>query len=571
MRAEQNLPDVFSPDELSDEARRGLKDFEFFRAHYLGHVSTPWQIEAAETIVELLETPDKEYVVLNTPPGVGKSTLFTHDIPVWAICRNRAVRIIIGSRTQRQAERYSLRIRRTLERVMPFRPPVELVGKGLACDADGVLARDYGRFRPSIKELWRTEEFVVAQPDDTLLEDKEPTVAAYGMDAGFLGNRGDLVLWDDLVDRKTLRTVDAIETQRKWWDEEAETRLEPGGLCAVIGQRMAANDLYRYCLDMEAGDPDDDEASSGKKYRHIIYRAHDETRCEQVHKPSVAAPWPDGCLLDPRRLPWRELAAKQKNREETYRVQYQQEDVDPASVLVPEVYIAGGTDPETGATLPGCWDPTRSLCEIPQGLAGGLISYATADPSPTKFWAVEWWAYHPPSKQRFLLDLHRAVMEAPTFLDWNNNAGVFSGVMDEWQIRSKNLEAPITHWIVESNAAQRFMLQYEHVQRWMRLHQVQIIPHQTHVNKTNDEYGVTMLKNVYRHGLVRLPGKENSRNVVLKLVDEVTHYSAGAPKGGYDDCMMAQWFGEYHLPNLLPRAAGPKTWEKRPSWLRRAA
>lgn len=573
-REEQNLPDVLAEHELCDEAKRGLEDFEFFRAYYLGHVSMPWQIEAAVTLVELLASPDKEYVVLNVPPGAGKSTLFTHDIVLWAIVRNRAVRIIVGSRTQRQAERYSLRVRRSLERTRPFLPPEELVSKGLALNAQSTLARDYGRFKPSVADLWRVEEFVVAQTNDALLEDKEPTVAAYGMDSGFLGNRGDMVLWDDLVDRKVLKTIDSIENQRSWWDEEAETRLEPGGLLGVVGQRMGAEDLYRYCLDMHAA-PDEDTLDDlsdeerqalPRKYRHIVYRAHDETKCEMVHRPSVAKPWPEGCLLDPRRLPWRELAAKSKNREEVYRVQYQQEDVDPALVTVPRVYIDGGTDPESGAMLPGCWDPQRSLNEIPQGLVPPLFRIATADPSPTRFWAIEEWLWHPASNQRFLIDLCRQVMDAPDFLDWNENAKTFSGVMEEWQVRSIADGLPISHWIVESNAAQRFMLQYDHVHRWMRQHQVQIVPHQTHVNKINDTYGVTMLKNVYKHGLCRLPGKENSRNIVMKLVDEASRH----PNGSYDDCFMAQWFFEYQLPRLgLEDDDVTDEPQWRPSWLKK--
>ena len=57
--------------------------------------------------------------------------------------------------------------------------------------------------------------------------------------SGFLGGRFDLVIWDDLVDRKNTKTVEAKENLRTWWDSEAETRLEPRGLLLVQGQRIS--------------------------------------------------------------------------------------------------------------------------------------------------------------------------------------------------------------------------------------------------------------------------------------------------------------------------------------------
>src|ERR1700691_3538203 len=41
---------------LTDEAKRALEDFDYFRQRYFGHVPTPWQREAAETLVGLLES-----------------------------------------------------------------------------------------------------------------------------------------------------------------------------------------------------------------------------------------------------------------------------------------------------------------------------------------------------------------------------------------------------------------------------------------------------------------------------------------------------------------------------------
>ena len=108
---------------LSDEARKALDDFAYFRFRYFGRKSTPWQERAAYELLRILEdgSQDRKFVVMNEPPGSGKSTLFTHDIPTWLIVRDRTIRIQIGSRTERQARMYVGRIKRSLERESPLR------------------------------------------------------------------------------------------------------------------------------------------------------------------------------------------------------------------------------------------------------------------------------------------------------------------------------------------------------------------------------------------------------------------------------------------------------------------
>ena len=177
--------------------------------------------------------------------------------------------------------------------------------------------------------------------------------------------------------------------------------------------------------------------------------------------------------------------------------------------------------------------------------------------------------YHPDTEQRFLMDLVRQKMDAPDFLDWDYNEGAFIGVMEQWQERSKRLGLPITHWVVEANAAQRFILQYDHAKRWQRKHGVQVIPHQTHLNKSDPQFGVQTIAPHWKHGRVRLPGKQGNpgRMVAMKLVDEVTVW----PEGSYDDCVMAQWFFEVSLPLIyVPFAAAPRmhaSWSNAPRGL----
>lgn len=202
----RDMPPVIPNGKLSERAQRGLEDFDYFRKVYLGRVPSPWQVDAAYKIVEMLQHPEKQFCVLNVPPGAGKSTLF-HDVAVWQIVKNRHIRVMIGSVSQTLAKMYSRRIRETLERTIPLKPDPEMVARGLAIDAEACLAIDYGRFKPSaLGALWRAEEFVVEQYAGEGLDNKEPTVSAYGIESEFIGHRADLCLFDDVASQKTLKS-----------------------------------------------------------------------------------------------------------------------------------------------------------------------------------------------------------------------------------------------------------------------------------------------------------------------------------------------------------------------------
>ena len=570
LAAERQVRGPVPYEELRDEAKLALEDFVFFQRRYLGRIATPWQAEAAYQVREWVDSPYKEFGVDNAPPGSGKSTTFCHDIPIWLTCRDRAIRGLIGSKAESQARRYVARIRRTLERTIPYRPPDELVAKGLAVDAEATLADDFGSFKPETRDSWSAEGFVVAQHGDVLIAEKEPTWSAFGMDSSFLGMRYDFVVWDDVVDKQTIRTAEAREKQQEWWDDIAEQRLDPGGLFLLQGQRMGAEDLYRYCLDKRVIPDDAEEVTdeSPRKYHHIVFKAHYEDRCENKH--GLDAPYyPEGCLLDPRRLPWRELRAAMANPRGNFAVIYQQEDTDPATVLVNPVWVSGGRDPKEGTDHVGCWDNDRDLCELPPGLAGDLISYVTVDPSPTKWWSIQWWVTRctdGEAQERYLMDLERRYnMPADHLIDWNNATQSFGGLMEDWQARSNALHLPIRKWIVERNGAQRFLLQFEHVRRWQAKWKVDIVPHDTAANKADPDYGVKSVAGIWKYGLVRLPGKQKTkaRFTSLKLVEEVTHW----PEWSTDDCVMAHWFGEWHLPKMVPRSK-PLPRLPRPSWLK---
>ncbi len=567
-----DFPDPIPLGDLSAEAERALEDIEFFAQRYYGIQLLPWQVMAAQRIVDLLATPYEEFAVINAPPGSGKTAFFGRVLPAWLTVRDRAMRGLVGSATQLVAKKIVDLLRRDFTKAHVEQLTERDIRQGLV-QADSVLARDFGRLRPDVDgHEWTRASFEVAQLGDRALMQKEPTWQAFGKDTTFIGMRVDFALWDDVWDPRAVRSSDAKEDFFTWFDDVAEARIEPGGLFLLQGQRLAPDDVYRYALD-KTDDLDEDDLSDfevieggaedrrAKKYHHIVFKAYDPTK--DTGDPALlradAPPWPEGPLLSPFRIKWRKLRQIRANTPDTFALVYQQEDHELAETLVNPLWIKGGVGTD-GEVFPGCRDDKRALWELPEGLAEPVLSVASTDPSHTKYWANHWYLWQPAMSEgdadlRHVMALEWKKMQAPDFLEFNATTGTWSGLMEDWWQISNELGRPIRYWIVEQNGAQRYLLQYDHVRRWMSKRQVRIIGHTTGTKKKDPDLGVQTLSTVYRRGQIRLPMADAMSNGIdkdlrmLELIKQVTQY----PAGTYDDIPMSQWFFEANKDLIRPR------------------
>jgi len=573
-----HLPPVIPTGRLSERAQRGLDDFDYFRRVYLGRVPSPWQVDAAYKIVEYLQSEEKEFLVLNVPPGAGKSTLF-HDVAVWMIVRNRAIRVMIGSVSQTLAKMYSRRIRDTLERTVPLHPDPDMVRRGLALNAESCLSLDYGRFKPNtVNALWRAEEFIVEQQNIGGLDNKEPTVSAYGIDSEFIGHRADLVLFDDVASPENSKESISRDKLLERWDSMAEARVDPGGVLAVIGQRLGPQDLYAHCLSKITYDDFEDtydgsdvtnkeepaaEPTKKHKYHHLIYKAYyEELDTGPASRKQSAPPWPNGPMLDPFRLSWKDLSYVRYNNPAKFKIVYQQENMAEGAYLIERTWATGGIGND-GTMYPGCIDADRRPGYIPPGLRPPIISIASVDPSPTQFWAIQWWLFQPETNLRYLVDVERIRLTAEELLGFDTGSRTYSGIMEDWQNRSFDMGYPISHWVVEVNAAQRFLLAHDFVRKWQALHTVNVVPHTTSRNKLDENLGVeALLPPLWRTGQVRLPSMRDNWKT-MAFIDEMSTWTRNKKNG--TDLVMAHWFAELHMPHLRAAVAPPKQW--RPTWI----
>jgi hypothetical protein len=207
----------------------------------------------------------------------------------------------------------------------------------------------------------------------------------------------------------------------------------------------------------------------------------------------------------------------------------------------------------------------RNLGEVPPHLLNGNgWSFITVDPSPTEFWAVIWWIYDPDTDRRYIIDLWRRRMNPEDFISLDLNTFEWSGLIPEVTAVSNDLGAPITHIIVEVNAAQRWLLSQPHVQRWMEQTGQVFVPHTTSINKRDPKYGFESIGDLFRQGMIRMPySNPQARLQMGYLVTEAITY----PDGDTDDVLMSTWFQKLAVENhYTPRQQGMYRMS-RPMWL----
>lgn len=514
-------------DELSAEAKKRLENFGEFRRYYFNRESPPWGVEAAHQMLELYYSEVEEYVVINLPPGAGKTTLFTHDFVVWVVCRERSMgrepRIQLGARAGGMAVRYVGRVRHSLT-------------------FNARLIHDFGRFKAEdVNSPWSREELLVEPLEWDRLVEKEPTVSASSQEMGFQGGRFSIAIWDDLVDKYNSRTIDARQALIDIFETEAESRLEPGGLFMLQGSRYGPADLYSNRLALVDIEEADDDGEPKKLYRHITYQAHYDELCNGREH---TGPYPGGCLLDPTRLPWRKLRRAQATNESRYRLIYQQEDVDPAGFLADPKWFIGGRDGK-GWEAPGCLEHELLFGQNPREGQRPLISAITADPGPSRYWGIMHFLHYEDGKTYIYRGVRRP-MTAPELL-YQEQGGQFTGILEDWWQASKDRGLQPTYVIVEVNAAQKFLLQYPFVRTWSQSRGVVIVPHTTTINKTDPELGIQTLGPIYREGRLRFPyaGFEEKT-----FADQFAREACSWPEGASDDLPQAHWFFAFHLPRL---------------------
>lgn len=156
------------------------------------------------------------------PRGFGKSTVGDVDFCITTILRNPNIRIMIGSKTQRQAEAFLKEIRTHFE-------------------LNTALIRIFGNWKTGKKNVWNDREFTVNKR--TVIK-KEATVTALGASGAVISKHFDIIVGDDLVGLENARTERQRANLKEWFYSSLLPTLEPDGDIHILGTRYNPMDLY---------------------------------------------------------------------------------------------------------------------------------------------------------------------------------------------------------------------------------------------------------------------------------------------------------------------------------------
>lgn len=464
-------------------------------------------------------------LLLNVPPRHAKSKFFSVWIPMWEICQDRDIQILLLTQTEKLAKKWALEVAWHLQHNIK-------------------MISDWGTFMPDDPGTpWRPmqgELMVVGRRREVKMGDLTLQIKGKGMQ--IIGAEADRIIVDDLVDPKRMNSPTYVDELSEFYHGEVFTRRSPKAKICVIGQRVHDLDLYgelaRARYTRVEGQP--------PIYKHVNFPAILDWDKELVLWPEE---WPFEALMESYE------GMRRKGSTALFETMYQQNPLPPDATLIRPEWIEGDAD------HPGCWDSNRIMgmnVDLEEGWKQMRI--ISVDPSPTKFtgFVVADIAIPPPQTgvptgQR---PFYCVILE------------ILRGSWDLRETVSQVKRAVTTyhpdHLIFEINAAQRWFFQDLEFMKLRADWNLSVIPHTTGIKKTDADYGIQSLAGDFEKGWVRLPGGDKSaREQSSLLLEEAYAYPSPLTS---TDILMALWFIKFNHARLSPRLSGEAMQQSWTDW-----
>jgi hypothetical protein len=531
-------------------------DFATWRKRFLGMDTYPHQ----QQWIDVLEGPEptplpagNESVVyqggnpkrllINTPPFHTKSTTITQQYVAYRICMNPEVRVVIVSKTQKQAAKYLYSVKRILTEPQ-FRE----------------LHAAYAPQEGFKGEVWtQTMIYVNGRGQSDQVIDpaaKDPTVEAIGIGGQLQGARADLIILDDVEDPKN---VAQWEQHLDWVNEVVQSRLSNGRIL-VVGTRVAPTDLSSALLD-------GDNFVSGKSpwtylgQPCVLAFAEDpedwitlwprsstplDVEDEDV-QPDENGLWPtwDGPKLN---------AVREGIRPRSWALLYMQQPISDDAVFN-MTCVKGSVDGrrKPGPLRPGEWggrvhgsEGTHTILSIdPAGTGEGFMLAYAVEPATGKRWVL--------------------------------NAWMTQGATPSWYADMLETVIPeygVNELVIENQGYSSWLIHDERIMRYCQARGVRISPHYTSRNKLDPDFGVASMSTLFgttrrqegtgkehhnEDNLIWLPDPSHSLGIKA-LIEQLLIWVPG--KRGKDlrmDGPMALWFAETRARTIVMGDGRPPT------------
>jgi hypothetical protein len=468
------------------------------------------------------EPADPTRLLINVPPEHAKSTTITVNYATYKICMDPDnTRIIVISKTLTKAQEFVYSIKQRLTHPMwaklqaTYAPP-----GGWREDADS----------------WKQNAITLSRTST----EKDPTVQALGIGGQVYGARANLIILDDCV---TGANAHEYEKQLEWIQKEVITRLDDEGVLLIVGTRFAPSDLYREIRNPKHWSngkspftyfamPAVLEFNEDPKQWKTLWAKTDVkgTSKKEPDEDGLYAKW-DGPALYRRRG---EVTPS------TWAMVYQQQDIQEDSIFRP-VCVQGSVNGmrrvgPINTKTPG--HPKNGDWYLIMGL----------DPAMSGKTAAVMLAYDRQSQRRYVLDVYN--MEDP-------NPQKIRALMEDWVNKYHPQELR-----VEINAHQKAYQLDEELNQWMASRGIQFRSHFTGKNKWDVDFGVASMASLFgtdRDGkhqddnLIELPSSEGNEHVKA-LINQLITWAPNAKKYQPTDCVMALWFCEIRVKELIQQS-----------------
>lgn len=433
------------------------------------------------------------YLVLNVPPGHAKSTILSLWLPIWLICRDRNVQILLVSKANVLAKQWAY-------------------GIELALTTLPELVRDFGSFKPQGKGdtiPWRPasgELMVTGRTKES--PGPQLTVQSRGSMQQILGMRADYIFCDDPTDNKVARSEEMRDAEWEWYTEQVVSRIQPGGHVAVIGQRVGMYDIYGRLGEQvfERGE------RAGQNVYHVeTYPAVLDWHDEKVLWPEV---WSFERLMERHGL----------SGSESFETMYQQNPQPEGGGLIKLEYM------ENCRVDREAWEGTKSKQNNNK-----FSRVLSIDPSPTRWHGL------------ILGDLEyeRTKFRFHVMGAWRVKAGELPVLTNE-MVRIVRQYKP-DYMVIEESTFSRWM-NSDPVFIEISKH-VKVLKHTTSgASKWHAEYGLQSLASDFEFANILLPcGNVEGRRMTDDLTQEALQYPEGL-----NDILMALWIVKFNWRKLRP-------------------
>lgn len=503
-------------DKLPEDVRAMLEDtpeaFEAFFNRYSGLRLKPHSksfIQAAW---------GKKRVVVNVPPGHAKSTIFSVWLPIWLVCRNRDLRIIVLSQTDTLALDFTSEIAQIMEE-------------------NDDLIRDFGRFKPEKPDTrtWMPGKGMIRVEGSKLT--RGHNILARGSGQQVQGKRADLVIADDVVDPKVNTKTELVREELvRWYRGILTTRLSPTGMAWVIGTRWHPEDLYGSLAEVVM--PDGENLYTHVNFPALSLDGEPSLEVEALelwpHDPADGECTGDDC----RNRAYLDRQIAEMGTPEFMQT-YQQIPLPPGSGLIRPEWVYGDH--------PGCLDRDRAVGESIWDRTD-TVRIISVDPAP--FVGYTGWIVLDlvPGSERY----------EPCVVDLDHGKMGLRDLVRLLEVLA-NRYGPIDYLVLEVNTPSKTYPEDPELVGWLVKNDIRLIQHLTTaqsksgvISKHDVNLGLESLASDFEFGRIRLPysrGIDNNPSAMGKvklLVDEAENY----PFHKTSDVLMALWFPKFVMRQL---------------------